>query len=268
MKCVIFCVNYNSYSSLYNYLDSLEKALIMVQSTIELVVLICDNSKIVKKVDGEYGFEIKHFPSGNNLGYFGGISYVIKKEQRYIETADYIIFSNVDLLVEKDFFMNLMTQTFPDNIGCVAPSIYSLKEKKDRNPKILKRPTRKKLAFQIYMYKYPFIYNLYVAFLYSVRRKKLQNRDEEIIYAAHGSFIIFTSYAKKFLRSMEYKAFLFGEEIFVAENLMRLNLQTIYIPSLKVIDDDHISTGKMKSSSFFKNNYKSLSILKEEYFNE
>jgi len=56
----------------------------------------------------------------------------------------------------------------------------------------------------------------------------------EKIYAPHGSFIaLHRSYFERG-GSLEYGAFLFGEEIFIAETARRLGLTVLYEPSVRI----------------------------------
>lgn len=65
---------------------------------------------------------------------------------------------------------------------------------------------------------------------------------------------------------MRYPTFLFGEEIFIAENLIRYNLNTQYIKELLIYDSDHESTSKMKKKEYFKCNYNALQTMIKEYY--
>lgn len=268
MKVLIICVNYNSYKELCAYIDSLEVAKLCSTNDITLDILIADNSEEKQELKKKYELKIEHIFTGENLGYFGGITEVIKKSKYNLQKYDYVILSNVDLLVTETFFDNLYSLEINQNIGCIAPAIYSLSEGKDRNPKVIERYTVKKLKVLCLMYKLPILYYFYTILFYARRRKKFQNSKRGYIYAAHGSFMIFTSKFVSFLEIMRYPGFLFGEEIFIAENLRKKSLQTLYEPSIVVKDLDHVSTRKMKSHFYFKCNYDALNMLLKEYFNE
>lgn len=269
MKFLLVCVNYNSYESLNKYLLSIDKAFSKISGENELDVVVADNSETIKDISNVYCYNLFVFPTHSNLGYFGGITYGIRESKFFLKEFDYIFISNVDLCMHEDFFCKLEKHRFKKEIGCIAPTIESIKEKRNRNPKILKRPSRKKMLFQSYMYKYPIIYNIYTKYIFK-RRKKNKNNIyvKKYIYAPHGSFMIFTNKFADFLQEMKYPEFLFGEEIFIAENLRLYNLLTVFLPELCIYDSDHISTSKIKKKTFYLYNYKSMCRLIKDYFNE
>ncbi len=268
MKSVIVCVNYNSFEELLKYLNSLQKAYRYYGKENSLLVLIADNSEKKKEVKDIYSFDLQQVFTGENLGYLGGVSYAICKSKIDLLSFDYVIISNVDLSVKENFFVELFETDFAGDIGCIAPSILSISENRDRNPKILKRYSLKKLQFLKVMYKLPALYYTYTKLFYSLRRKKVQNYKEGYIYAPHGSFMIFTKKFAPFLQKMKYSAFLFGEEIYFAENLQKMSLKTFYKPSIVVNDLDHVSTSKLKAKIYFKYNYGAIDMLIKEYYNE
>lgn len=267
MKCILFCINYNSFESLINYLNSINIAYNNVTDKLELIVVIVDNSNKFKKVNTKnYSFNVIHIETKSNLGYFGGFSYGIKKCKENIKTFNYIMVSNVDLIMNQDFFNKLVYLKTEPDVGCIAPSIISKKEKIDRNPKILKRYSVKSLKKLMLMYKFPILYYMYRLLFYTKRRKKVNHESEQIIYGAHGAFMIFKNNFSDFLSNFVYPTFLFGEEIFCAEHLRLNNLKTIYKKELVVYDSEHISTSKMKKKYYFECNYNALKTIIKEFY--
>lgn len=264
MKVIIFCVNYNSYKELQAYIDSLEHS--VCNENLKLTVVVSDNSEKIKKIKNDYSFELINLKTGNNLGYFGGITYGIQNCGKSIEDYDYSIISNVDVKISEDFFSHLLSIKVSDTVGCIAPKIFSVGENRDRNPGVLKRYSAKKLKALRLMYKYPVMYYIYVFLFYGKRRKRIEEKAQETMYAAHGSFMIFTKRFTDFLQHMEYPVFLFGEEIYIAENLRKRGLKTIYETDLVIIDEDHTSTSKMKRKSYFKCNYDAINMILKEFY--
>ncbi len=268
MKITIFCVNYNSYDALKAYLESLEKSKKQFNNNLELTVVIADNSDSIKTIETTYSYKVKQLNTNGNTGYFGGISYGIQNSGESFREDDYTIVSNVDLIVPQEFFLELSRITCDESVGCLAPAIISEVENGNRNPKIMSRPSKKKLQVLRMMFQFPALHKMYSNLIYLKRREKVQNATDGYIYAAHGSFLIFTNAAASFLESMSYPCFLFGEEIFVAENLMRIGLRTYYTSKVKVYDSEHVSTGQMKSKFYYKCNYDAIDMLLKEYFDE
>lgn len=266
MKVIIFCVNYNSDKELEKYLISLERAI--ENADVELTVVVSDNSLSYKEIERKYSFELYHFKTEKNLGYFGGAIFGIKRCGKNIDIYDYSVISNVDLEVDKNFFKELSAFCADDKTGCIAPKIYSVGEHRDRNPKVLERYGVRKLQLLRLMYKYPFLNYIYTAVFFKRRRERIKNCQQDIIYAAHGSFMLFTKKFSSFLSNMEYPVFLFGEELYIAEHLRKRGLKTIYLPNVVVIDKDHASTSKMKSKFYYKCNYEAIDMIIKEFYNE
>ena len=141
MKILLSCVNYNSYKELIDYLLSIEKSFMLCNGSIDLTVLVGDNSEICKMdLDTDFvSFELKYIFNKSNLGYIGGVSRALMQSDLSIKDYDIFIISNVDLLLSESFFLNMLSLKITDKIGWIAPSILSEIEKRDRNPKILKR---------------------------------------------------------------------------------------------------------------------------------
>jgi len=69
-----------------------------------------------------------------------------------------------------------------------------------------------------------------------------QGMDPTEIYAPHGSFIIFSREYFERGGSLKPGAFLYAEELFVAETCRRLGLKAVYWPVIQVAHDEHVST--------------------------
>ncbi len=270
MKIVILCVNYNSYKEMNDFLKSIENAAQKIGENNTITVVVADNSEKPQDFNNNGKLSVDVIQTHENLGYFGGISYGIKMSGLNLSYYDFIIISNVDLIVPEDFFLKLSEEKVDSNVGCLAPSIFSQKEHMNRNPQVIFRYSAEKLKILKIMYRYPIFYYAYKKLLYRKRKIKIQreNINESDIYAAHGSFMIFTNKFATFLQTMKFPAFLFCEELFIAENLKKKKLRTVYKPNLIVNDIDHISTSLMKSNFYFKCNYESINMILEEYYSE
>lgn len=260
-KVAIIAVNYNTYESLRQYLYSIELSLENVQMIVD--IYIADNSSQRELLDLSL-FELNiRMINLNNLGYLGG-AFNILNNFIDINDYDYIIISNVDVLLADDFFASLLRQR-NNSIGWIAPSIFSQEENRDRNPKIIYRYSKRKLKILYYMYKIPILHWLYIKTLY--RRKKFSKVSSSMdIYAGHGSFMIFTSEFLKNNLPMTYPVFLFGEELFFAELVLKNNMKVRYIPEIKVLDKEHISTSKMKKSFYYKCNRDAIKYILNTFY--
>lgn len=269
---LILCVNYNSYKELHNYMMSIQKSSDCYNGNLKVDVMIADNTPSnFKDFDtAEYeSIDVTFKPYHENLGYMGGVTRLIEdKTVESVKQYDYVIVSNVDLLLSKTFFSDLYNCEIDENVGWLAPKIFSKSENRDRNPKMLGRTSGKKLEFLLLLFKFPFLYQLYTEFIYKLRNKKLSSPTKNKIYAGHGSLMIFTKSFMKNNASLKFPSFLFGEEIYFGELARQSKLDVLYLPQIVVHDIDHVSTGKMKRKDYCRMNYESLSILKEKYWNE
>jgi GT2 family glycosyltransferase len=271
IKSVLFvCVNYNTNELLNNYIKSIAKAKSLLNYPLRIDILIGDNSEIFDPVRNNLNKDISvfHINNKNNLGYIGGVTRAIKESNIDLNSYDYVIISNVDLTISDTFFKKMVSLKIGSEIGWIAPCIFSEKEKRDRNPKIIKRPSVGKMKTIALMYRFPLIHYIYSNTIYKNSDKNSTNFSNNNIYAGHGSFMIFTnSFIKKNL-NFRFPGFLFGEEIFFAELVRMSKLKTIYIPELIVNDIDHASTNKLKKAIFYKINYQSIKIITEKFFYE
>ena len=264
-RILMICVNYNTYDQLLKFMDSLDESLMNSRKDLQVCLCIADNSSLKKDVDISVymNFEVKLY-SLNNWGYWGGASTILQKVD--IEQYDYISISNVDLLLDKSFWDNFLLLNVPENVGWIAPSIYSELEQRDKNPKIQSRYSRNKMFLFQLLYKYPIFHKLYIATFY--KRKKIRTcvSEKKMIYAGHGSFIILTKHFFSSFPNIDYPVFLFGEEIFLAELMLRHNLKVWYVPSLKIWDIEHSSTGAIKKKSYYYYNYEAITYLKNTFY--
>ena len=250
-RIAIFCVNYNSYKELYHYLDSICVSAKEAEDVMKVDLFVADNTE---QQPQDISYEARHiqiqvFPFHQNLGYFGAIG----KMMQQVDTTvyDYCIISNVDLILDKDMLMKLAE--YPNNATT-----------RDRNPKIMNRYPLHKLKKLQTLFKYPLLYALYTITLY--RRKKFQHHSAGVIYAGHGSFIILTQKFMEKCGPVDYPVFLFCEEIYIAEMCRQHQLTVEYLPTLKVNDMEHASTGHMPSRLYCRQNYDAISYIINRFY--
>lgn len=163
------------------------------------------------------------------------------------------------------FFLNLLALDVNENVGWIAPQIYSEQEHRDKNPKVIKRYSKNKLRILRVLYKYPLFHKIYTLSLYRMKKNRSQYPSMDI-YAGHGAFMIFTKKMMETYPLIQYPIFLFGEELYFAEIIARAHLKVRYEPSLKVYDEEHVSTSLMKSSLYYKCNFDALTYILDTYY--
>ncbi|MDR1653251.1 MAG: glycosyltransferase [Prevotellaceae bacterium] len=268
-KILILCVTYNSDSELQNYLQSLSVSVGKTQDVF-VDVFVADNStekaaNINSKCDN---INVNVLKFNENLGYLGGISAIIQaKPEIPFETYDFVIISNVDIQVSENFFEELAKNKNRNEIGWLAPKIWSISEKRDRNPNRLKRYTKLEIEILRLIYRFAWLHRLYVSLFYNIKKGKTTEQEIEI-YAGHGSIMIFNALFFSKIKNFHFPAFLFGEEIFFAELVSKHGLKVRYIPSIKITDTDHVSTGKMKHKHVCQLNFKALTALKNMFYKQ
>lgn len=264
---LIVCVNYNSYKELYDYLDSVDSSAELAKKHCRVEVCVADNSTEKQEVDKTLYSHINvQVKSLDNLGYLGGAQAIIN-DVKCITDYDYVIISNVDLLIHLDFISQLTRIDIDIDVAWIVPRIYSLSEKRDRSPKIT-RYTKAKLKALLYMYRFPVLMKLYVHIFYRMKTATAPMFDLEI-YAGHGSIMVFTRSFFQNYPQINYPIFLYGEELYFAELIRIANMKVQYIPSIYVKDIDHVSTSQMKSDFYYSCNCEAISyILQTFYGNE
>lgn len=263
MKIIIFCVNYNTYDLLRTYLSSLDKSCYNTKTICDVIVI--DNSSKKRVIDyTPINFRLKVKKESKNLGYFPSI----RKEMLSVENInsyDFIILSNVDMLFENNTICDLAKLQIEGDIGWIAPQIYSKTLNKDLNPQAIKRYSLKKIKILRFAFKYPIIHFIYARTLHKLKRHS-RSKSPKGIYAGHGSFIILTKRYIEECGALDFPNFLYGEEIFLAEECRLHHLKVLYLPKIKVIDIGRASTGKLKSRDYYRYNYNGLNYLINRYY--
>ncbi|TAK56268.1 MAG: glycosyltransferase family 2 protein [Gammaproteobacteria bacterium] len=214
-----------------------------------------------------------------NLGYFGGANLGL---QRYLLThamPDWVVVSNVDISINDpvDFVRQLSVFSDP-GVGVVAPSIVREDTGRDLNPFMRSRPSAWRMRA------YSLLFRQYIGLaVYDVlatmkrramRRKELVRADNlpcgsrpgEQIYAPHGSLICLSRQFFERGGSLKYQPFLFGEEVFVAEQARQLSLRVLYAPMMVVQHSSSASISLIRSRVIHRYVRESSRYLAEHYF--
>lgn len=261
MKLLICIVNYKSDDLLVRFLSSIRYASHSGVSRATPTVLVIDNSLRGDDEKGPFLARVRSelpeceviFPQ-NNLGYFGALP--LAQARQASLAASVVIFCNADIVLADDFFDQLDTLSATP-AAVVAPAIISdLGDGVDQNPQRTHRISTEKLRTLQLLYSlgvtffiHQFLGNLKVAARKYLYRHSLQSvpASPATIYAPHGALFIFTD-AEFFMHLPRYEPFLFGEELFIAEEALLSKKTIIYCPQLRVLDSCHASTGLLSIS--------------------
>jgi GT2 family glycosyltransferase len=219
----------------------------------DLTVVVADNSPSESELDSVRQaycdcpcVRFERMPG--NLGYFGAAHLALNTVWKD-RLPDWVIVSNTDVrLPQSDFFSRIAE--LPARTGVVAPRIVSGRTGLDQNPFLRRRPSGFRLMLTRCILRVAFLHWLFEAqaFLKRAIRRRLRGRRQQSaanpikIYAPHGSFILFSNEYFRRGGSLNCGAFLYAEEIFVAEICRRIGVEVTYQPSLDVLHDEHVST--------------------------
>ena len=259
------CVNYKNPLETESFLQKL----FSLNGYDNEVALVVDNDEFSQGFDlsklWKISSNIIFKSSGENLGYFGGANFGLREYLKEYELPDWVIVSNTDIeFPDKDIFVKLKDYPGP-HVAVIAPDIELVTESwlpsssKHQNPCMRFRPSAIRMhALKWICSCYPglLMYKTasslrYVLLDHFNRQTKTNgmyvNKEPVEIYAPFGAYLIF--HKTYFIKggTLQHGAFLFGEEIFVAETSRRLNLKVIFDPRLKVIHREHSSLRKIGS---------------------
>lgn len=236
---LLICVNYRKPAETARFVASARAQ--SLGSSLRVVVV--DNSGASHPPDKDGG-QVTTIATGRNLGYFGGAAAAIREYLEHNPLPEWVIVSNPDVyLPDAHILQRLLDSHRGSEPAVIAPSIRTLYTTADQNPYMRSRPSR----FRMHLYSW--IYSSYVVdavfqalswakhrALDGFTRKPVAAADAvaEKIYAPHGSFIaLHRSYFERG-GTLDYDAFLFGEEIFIGETARRLGLTVLYEPALVI----------------------------------
>lgn len=241
-KYLLICVTYHSDKELQAFLESVRCAAERVKDQMVVDIEVADNGK-------------------DNKGYLGGALPIYNE---HANGYDFVSISNVDLLLEPDFFEQLLTID-TQNIGWIAPDIYTDKINRHENPYMLSRPTKRNFFIWNIIYSSTWIYRIYHS-LYLLKNKQSKVYPACDIYAGHGSFMLFTKSFVQMYSDMHYPTFMYGEEIYMAE-LVRIAQQKVhYFPTLRIANSGNISTGLINQALKSKWSEESLCAIYKQFF--
>jgi GT2 family glycosyltransferase len=253
---LLICVKYGSDTETAQYLESLRK----LHGKMNLHVFVVDNNAGAELPEPLSGRNVTRVRSEENLGYFGGARSGLSLYLRDHPLPDWVIVSNVDLVIEDSQFLDkLAAMGDRPRLGVVAPSIRSDLTGRHQNPFIRRRPSAARMHAYKWLFRSWLVLNIYE--LASAAFHKLRNaarrwlgapggvREAQggTIYAPHGSFVIFSSEYFRKGGDLNFPCFLFGEEVHIAETLRRIGLDALYEPSLEVVHQEHNSTKLLRS---------------------
>lgn len=218
----------------------------------------------------ELNIEWDIYSPQSNLGYFNGFMYGYKK---YLESGKEIpywtILSNTDLIIDDEYtFEKLFEEEYDEKVSCIAPSIYNLGKKTYDNPKYKIRIPRKKIDSTIFIHEHPVLSLIYLTLgNFKAKKNKHEKHHSQSCYALQGCFIGLKFDIMKYLQNNEFKAFLFSEENYISEMLLRLGKTCYYNSSVEIIHNEKQTTSLLGYKNRAMYYATSLKFIREEFYN-
>ncbi|MGL5963339.1 MAG: hypothetical protein ACRCZ2_02930 [Fusobacteriaceae bacterium] len=270
-KILICCINYNNSNEVLDY----AKAISLQNKSEQVLLVITDNSNnqneksnLVSKIK-EIELDIIIIDKKSNLGYLNGMFLGVTK---YFDLNNsypkWSIFSNTDIKFKNNHFIeDLINKEYEKKYWCIAPSVFSNQTKSYQNPHYKQRIQLSNINRVLFFTKYHILFNIYslLSSLKSKKSKKVE-ADNQDVYAAHGCFFILRDSYFKSLKNLEYGAFLYSEEAFIAETILKENKKIYYDKTLKVIHTEHSTTNLIGNKNRAKFINESLRYIKKEFY--
>ena len=249
--CLFICVHYHGMKETREFLGSLDA---LKGNGYHCIVV--DNSDDFEPCPGvaeavREGLVTTAKPH-ENLGYFNGAQFGLDQFEGAL--PDWVVVCNADVTPRYDFLERLASATVDDRSGVLAPRIVSMPDGEELNPHLVRRPTavamhvRKLFLCSRLLRPLYFACNRFKRFVFHALRRPTTPRrpapGRAVIYAAHGSCLVFHRRYFEAGGTLRHSTFLFGEEITVAETVRKLGLRILFEPSLQVQHRQHSSTGK------------------------
>jgi hypothetical protein len=268
MHVALICINYRTPERTIKFVNHLLPGI-----ALGMKIFIVDNSS------DENHDALKHWSQSSihllnpktNLGYFGGAQFALDYMDALQTKFDWVIVANNDTELNIVEILGQLRSEKKPNLAVIAPLIFSELSNKSQNPFLTNRPPRWRMHF------YKWIFSNYCTCLTyqllglakALVRSKLDRESQAFpskIYAAHGAFMIFHS--AYFLAGGNFKhpAFLFGEEITVAEFCRIHKLDIVFDPNIQIKHEEHATIGRIPSRKIMNYIRESSKVIADLYF--
>lgn len=265
MKILFLLIAYNNDQEVMGFISQL--GALSQDSRHELSVCVTDNvgnfdETLLQNVE----IPCTVLKPGRNLGYLNGCGYALDDYLSNNSLPDWVSVSNTDLQLP-DNYLSILDDV-PESTGQLSPRVVK-DNGVNQNPHIFVRPGNRYYLKMRSIHFNSFIGGFYIWLSGKARAKSekikshLDSNDfkEDVIYCAHGSIFFL---AKEFFQrggDIENGPFLYGEEIYIGEQLFEHSLTSLCRPSITVKHYAHATSKLVKlraKSKLAKNSFKAL----------
>ncbi len=268
ISTAIVLINYFKEEELIQFV----KESLLRQLNDERLIVIVNNGSHTSLLTSSFAETkyIKLLEPKTNLGYFGAARFAHEYlDTNQIRVKNFII-SNFDLEFKSEDFLNELEKVCSNtDSSVIGPSIKSSLSGAALNPMYKERMTSGKLNRLLFVTSfYPLF--LFYQWLHHLKRGASPASNEKQpalnVYAIHGSFIVLKQSYFDAGGNLNFKSFLYGEELFIAEECRRMNIKVLFEPSLRLEHREHTTTGNYKNSKHMKWLHQSLRYIRDEYY--
>lgn len=263
-------INYKTEEKTINWVKSINK-----MDSKSLIIVVdnsgSDNPKLQEKLEKLEILNLIYIDTKENLGYFNGAEKAYEFVLSHRIKFEWFVVSNVDIALETQDPEKILGKY--KDAAVVAPKIESCIDGFDKNPYRIDRSSKKTMIFKKNFFRfYPLatLYNKLSSKYNSSIKKEYTNKPKcpegTKIYLPYGACFIFNKLFFEKGGTIKYPFFLFGEELYIAEQCRTIGLDIKYVPSVKFINFEHASTGSLPSKYIIKQNYKIYKYILDKYY--
>jgi GT2 family glycosyltransferase len=268
---LLLCVNYKNPEETRNFLKHVRQC--AIDDNVNIRVVVSDNDGSMQANASVPGAMV--VTDVENPGYFSGCAFALEKWQRqWQDWPRWIGVVNTDIEFQPGFFTRLLSLRLPENLAAMGPDI-RLPDNTPQNPFKTTRPSISDLKKWLFIFKYDWLFKIWDEQWHKIRKNKKLNIDEDNIifspqpvYAIHGSAIFLRPTFFKNGGTLKYPAFLYGEELFLAEQIQSLGMNSAWMPGLKIIHKENSILGVIDISQKRIWKLNSMKYIFETYFDK
>ncbi len=259
---VVSVACYNNEKEVIQFAQGLRKQTIADRIKLVVTCNSCSNPEYFsKKLKKEYELSEVYIPK-ENLGYLNGCLYGFRNQK---DSYKWGIISNTDIEFSSEYFFENILVIKDESIWCVGPDIVLAETGYHQNPFCVNRPSILNKKLHDFIFTNYLTYSFYF-FLHWCKRKIFKPKhvllNSGFVYGVHGSCFVLVEECIKALLAEDNKIFMYDEEIFIAELVIK-NGKKIYFDSrLNVVHNENQTTSFINQRVKYKWKKQSIEYLK------